>query len=780
MTHSTVEASRESTLRAVGKLGGAPEEEFDILVRLLARQTAGGSVWLALLDHHQRPHLKAHCGLAEPRLPVVATELAVTLPLDGPALQQGADVAGDTWAVCRVVAQQHTVGLLGVSRQTRVPFDDDTLAALREAAALVGAMLDSHLKESLWRHHAERVREASLSSSDWLWESDEQGRVRWVSSGVQAHTGLPPSLVIGRTLQQINEPVADDPTHSWARYQEARARLAPFRDVLAHRPTPTGRLIVSISGTPVFDETGVFRGYRGTTSNVTDRIEAQRAARAAERLLNEAMNSLTAGVMISDPQGRVLIANEVWRRNLAAYMHGDPTWPEIVQRMADAGDYPQAQGRDDFVRWRLSLASARGEQHEVRWKERWVIVSDRLLNDGSVLHLSIDISDRKQAEDELARQQEQLRESQHQLSAVLGAVPDLWFVLDAEGRYLECSSEKHPSLVHSWESVRGKPFGAGVPRHITDMALPAIRKALDSGDVQRIHYELTMPDGVERSFEARISPMPNKRVLYVTRDLTELRNLERDVLIMQRAFEAEASLSMCVADATLPDMPLIYVNPAFERLSGYSRAEVLGQNCRFLQGHLRDEPGCSVLREAIEHGRAASVTIRNVRKDGSVFSNAVHVAPVRDASGALTHYIGVQRDVTEQTRSADKLRLSEELYRSVALAISDGLMVVTPTLGILAVNPAGCDIVGVEQTALMNAPGDAWPFELLDPDAARLPADQHPVLRVMANDQPLVNQIHALRRPDGEERWVALNAHPLQLRPEAQTFAVVLTFRDIT
>jgi PAS domain S-box-containing protein len=380
----------------------------------------------------------------------------------------------------------------------------------------------------------------------------------------------------------------------------------------------------------------------------------------------------------------------------------------------------------------------------------------------------------------LARQQEQLRKSQAQPSAVLGAVPDLWFVLDAEGHYLACSSEKHPMLLHSWESIRGQPFHAGMPSAVVDLALPAIQRALAMREVQRVQYDLATRDGVARNFEARLSPMPNECVLYVTRDITDLRNLERDVLIMQRALEAEASLSMCVADATVPDMPLVYANPAFERLTGYSRAEVLGQNMRFLQGHLRDEPGRSTLRDAIAQGRSATVTIRNVRKDGSIFSNALHVAPVRDAGGLLTHYIGVQRDVTEQALAADKLRLSEELYRSVALAISDGLLVVTPALGILAVNPAACDIVGAEQNALMNAQGDAWPFELLGDDANTLPADRHPVSRVIANNQPLVNQLHAVRRRDGQQRWVALNAHPLQLRPEAQTFAVVLTFRDIT
>jgi PAS domain S-box-containing protein len=545
-------------------------------------------------------------------------------------------------------------------------------------------------------------------------------------------------------------------------------------DVAAHAFEASHRAalhdVAQMAGTLL--ESGL-KEQRWRTLSETNRV------RKAERLLSDALDGLTAGVMISDAAGRVALANPIWRERIGHYMNGDATWPEIVERMVDAGAYPGVTDRQAFVRWRLGLASERAEHHELRWNDRWVIVSDRLLADGGVLHLSIDITDRKLAELALAEQQAQLRESQGQLIAVLGAVPDLWFVLDADGRYLSCSSEKHPMLLHSWESVRGKPFEAGVPKPLADRVVAAVARALASAEVQRIDYDLTTADGVSRSFEARISPMPNQQVLYVTRDLTELRNLERDVLIMQRALEAEASLPISVVDATLPDMPLIYVNPAFERLTGYGRNEVLGRNCRFMQGPMTDQPGRASLRDALRAGQSASVTLSNMRKDGTVFSNALHVEPVRDAAGHLTHYIGVQRDVTEQSRAADKLRLSEELYRSVASAISDGLLVVTPALTIIAVNPAACSILGVEQAAVVNM-GDAWPFELLGADEQPLAPERNPIKRVVQSDQPLINQLHALRRPDGQRRWVALNAHPLQLRPEGNTFSVVLTFRDIT
>ncbi|HEX3140469.1 MAG TPA: PAS domain S-box protein [Rhizobacter sp.] len=784
------EAGRQRTLAELGKLTTPPQTTFDALARLLASQMHCPIAWLGLLDD-SRLRIKAQVGLNRSELPLPSpTGLGLLLAPEGVVLGGDALQAASTpWlakvgaiqalAAARVVVDGHAVGLVCAMDVQAHELTSSHLTNLRDLAHMAGALLEAGLKEERWREHAERVRIASLSSSDWVWESDGTGRVCWVSTGVEAHTGLPSSKVLGHSLAEINRPCADDTSNSWQRYKDARAKLAPFRDVIFDRETSTGVITVSISGTPFFDSDGRFCGYRGTTANITQRMEAKRAARKAERLLSDALDSLMAGVMISDADGRVVLANMLWRESIGSYMSDDATWPEIVEHMAATGNYPDMTDRADFVRWRLSLASEQGERHEMRWRDRWIIVSDRLLPDGSVVHLSVDITDRKLAELALAEQQVQLHESRAQLSAVLEAVPDLWFVLDAEGRYLEISSEQHPMLALSWESVRGQPFEAGVPGPVAERALAAIRRALASGEVQRIDYDLITTDGVARIFEARISPMPHARVLYVTRDLTELRHLERDVLIMQRALEADASLPISVADATQPDMPLIYVNPAFERLTGYSRNEVLGRNCRFLQGHITGQPAGATLREALSAGRAASVTLNNVRKDGSVFSNALHVAPVRDASGQLTHYIGVQRDVTEKTRAADKLRLSEELYRSVAAAISDGLLVVTPSLSIIAANPAGCDILGVEQASVLNQ-NDAWPFEFLGPGEHALPLDQHPVKRVLGNDQPLMNQLHALRRPDGQLRWVELNAHPLQLRPEGGTFAVVLTFRDIT
>ncbi len=662
------ESGRLQLLRELRILDTPAEEAFDSIVRLAQRQLGCPMAALTLVDH-ERCWIKAGIGLPVSELPR-ETSFGARVIVDG-GLLEVADCRVDArfvshplvdgaagvrfYAGAPIVLEGHAIGVLSALDGVARTFDESSRRSLLDFTCLAQTLLAHRLKERRMRLQTARLRGASLSSSDCLWETDRDGRVTWVSDGALAHSGLAPGTA--QDAADINLRNQTDGTDSWHRYQASLNRREPFKNLISDRIGADGSLVTtSMSGVPVFDSRGEFRGYRGATSNITER---------------------------------------------------------------------------------------------------------------------------KLVELALATEQQALRESQQRLSAVLEAVPDLWFVLDAEGRYLECSSADHPMLTHDWQQLRRRNFREGIAEPTASAALETIRLALASGRVQRHEYALTTRDGMARWFEARVSPMPGGKVLYVTRDLTELRSLERELMIMKRALEAAAALPLCVTDARLPDMPMIYINPAFETLTGYPRHELIGRNCRFLQGGRSDQPGVAQLREAIRNQRECSVLLENVRKDGVAFTNSLHVAPVFGHDGELTHYIGVMSDVTEQSRAADKLRLSEELYRSVALAISDGLVVVTPALEVVAVNPAGASVLGVEQRAFQGYAG-AWPFEFLDEQARPLADGLHPVHQVLRSGAPLVDQVYALRRPDGELRWLELNAHPLQVRPEGGAFSVMLTFRDVT
>ena len=122
-----------------------------------------------------------------------------------------------------------------------------------------------------------------------------------------------------------------------------------------------------------------------------------------------------------------------------------------------------------------------------------------------------------------------------------------------------------------------------------------------------------------------------------------------DIELLRRAV-VESRDGIVITDATLPDNPLIFVNPAFERMTGYSRDEVVGRNCRFLQGDLRDQRALDIIRESVQRGEPCIVTLQNIRKDGSLFWNELSLSPIRDTQGRLTHFMGIQKDV-----SAEKL-----------------------------------------------------------------------------------------------------------------------------
>ena len=120
-----------------------------------------------------------------------------------------------------------------------------------------------------------------------------------------------------------------------------------------------------------------------------------------------------------------------------------------------------------------------------------------------------------------------------------------------------------------------------------------------------------------------------------------------------------------VADCSVPDMPLIYVNRAFETLTGYAAQEVIGYNCRFLHGQEKDQPGLVQVRRCLREGRTCTAVLRNYRKDGSLFHNELHLSPIRDAHGVLTHYIGIQRNVSERIYAEESLwRLNDDLIRA--------------------------------------------------------------------------------------------------------------------
>ncbi|MFM8860447.1 MAG: PAS domain-containing protein [Methylocystis sp.] len=117
-----------------------------------------------------------------------------------------------------------------------------------------------------------------------------------------------------------------------------------------------------------------------------------------------------------------------------------------------------------------------------------------------------------------------------------------------------------------------------------------------------------------------------------------------------------------LTDPDLEDAPIVYANKAFEDMCGYPKEEIVGRNCRFLQGQDRDQPEIDKLRQAIKKGEAIEVTLRNYKKDGELFYNRLDVKPLLDDRGNVVYFLGVQYDITDQVNAKKEIeKLSQQL-----------------------------------------------------------------------------------------------------------------------
>ncbi len=127
------------------------------------------------------------------------------------------------------------------------------------------------------------------------------------------------------------------------------------------------------------------------------------------------------------------------------------------------------------------------------------------------------------------------------------------------------------------------------------------------------------------------------------------------------------SNGITLADPDIEDMPIVYANKSFETMTGYAQAEIIGRNCRFLQGTDRDQDARYRLRKAIDERLPVEVDIRNYKKSGEMFHNHLVLTPLFDDENQVLYYLGVQYDITMQVEADQELaRLKQRLAQLTA------------------------------------------------------------------------------------------------------------------
>lgn len=241
--------------------------------------------------------------------------------------------------------------------------------------------------------------------------------------------------------------------------------------------------------------------------------------------------------------------------------------------------------------------------------------------------------------------------------------------------------------------------------------------------------------------------------------------------VRERAVLA-TGMAFVVADARAEDVPLIWTNPAFTALTGFTEAEAVGQNCRFLQGPGTDPAHVTLLREGLASGEDVTVTLLNYRKNGSAFWNECTLSSMYDATGERTHYVGIQADVTARVVMEEELAAAESQYRLLAENSSDIITLMDPDGTVSYISPAfervlgraSEDVIGTK-VGVGHHPDDlAAVREAFDAALEGAPA------RVTFRS----------RRADGTWAWLEAHAHPMRDPVTGAVTGVQAATRDIS
>lgn len=419
--------------------------------------------------------------------------------------------------------------------------------------------------------------------------------------------------------------------------------------------------------------------------NAVARNRAQQEAEQTRTQLEAISENSADAILMVDADSQVHFANAAVER-LFGYtpeeLRGEPLTMLIPERFRD----PHVSAIDRYLRT--------GER-SLNWSN---VEFPGLHKDGSEIPLSIsfgefwqdeeqrfigilrDISDRTRMAQELRAGERELQETNALLETLFEGLPQGVLVEDESGQILTLNSQ----ILDLFDITTGPDDFIGADSARLEDALrerverPAhFGTQLDEVKRNRMPVDeeyLGLADGRLFIWTYRSLELPEGQGhLWIYRDVTERRDREQELRRNSRAMQ-EAPVGITITDPEEADNPIIYTNAAFHDLTGYAQDEVLGRNCRFLQGPETDSEPVTTMREAIAEEERVSVELRNYRKDGSEFWNRVTIAPVYDHVGHVTNYVGFQEDITERKGREHEREATIEFLQSLYDVATDATL----------------------------------------------------------------------------------------------------------
>lgn len=588
----------------------------------------------------------------------------------------------------------------------------------------------------------ERFRNLVEISSDWVWEVDENAVYTYASPKIYDILGYQPQFMLGKTPFDLMPPQEAERVANI--FVPIVAAQQPFKCLENTNIHQDGHLVIlETSGVPIFDGEGKFRGYRGVDRDITERKFREAVLLETQEQLQAILDNSPAFIHLVNTQNTYLLVNHQYEKHFKISKEqivGKTLydfWPHDIAHKLTANSHkvitegkpieveevvPHENQLHTYLSVKFPLKDANGIPY-------------------AVCGISTDITERKLAEESLLR----FRKAIESTSDAIGIAD-----ITAEVIYL------NPAFVKLFGYTLEELHAAGGPPAIytSKAECEQIFATVNRGESWRGEVTMKTRSGRIIQIELRgdaIKDATGKVIgsLGIHTDITERKQAEESLQLRDRAIAASSN-GIIIADVTMANSPIIYANPALEQITGYSVAEVIGQNSSFLHDADLNQPGITEIHDAITQGKSCTVVLRNYRKDGTLFWNEISISPVYDLHGRFTHYIGIQSDITERKQAEVALLISQERLQYL-LSSSPGVIYSCKIYGdhsITFMSENVVSMLGYEVEEFMENP-NFWASHVH-------PEDLHQVFAATAKliEQAQHSQEYRFLHKDGTYRWM--------------------------
>ena len=494
------------------------------------------------------------------------------------------------------------------------------------------------------------------------------------------------------------------------------------------------------------------------------------------------LDTVDALVIVLDPQGKIVRFNNTCEQ-LTGYSASEvedsylwdlfllpaevPGFQSLIEEICQHRYKRVSSGINDYESFCIAKD---GTRRLIAWSNKAIEKENGKIK--YIICTGIDITESRQNELEI-------RKARQFLDSIVDNIPHAIFVKYAEDlRFASVNKAVEEMVGYSKDAFIGHNDYDFFPKNEADFFTQKDREVLASRTLLDIPEEkIQTQDTGERILHTKKIPIfdeggnPNY-LLGISEDITDRKKAEENLYLLERAIAASSN-GIVITDNMQPDNPIIYCNGAFEKITGYSREEVLGKNCRFLQSSDTQQESLALIRQSVKTEKECVVILKNYRKDGTPFWNELAIAPVRDSNSRLTHFIGVQTDITQRREAEEALKTSEERYRLLAETSTDLISRHSPEGIYLYASPASRLLLGYEPEELVG--NSLSEFIHIDDSLAVREAHEN-----ILKNADIYTVSYRIRRQDGSYIWFETTSHKIHHPETGIITEIVCVSRDIT